>query len=148
MTMMRCSILAMVILASPVTASAGESKLLSVEKRYADGSSVLMTCGQLPGDVCALEVSLEGIPARYTVDFGRIGEVPTLEHIALLNHSANPYGGTLVVSVECLGRAEKRFTIESAHSVQCLKYIYLSGFHAIAWGATLVMGRMEPVEVN
>lgn len=71
-----------------------------------------------------------------------------MEHIALLNHSSDPYGGTFVVSVECSGRDEKQLMSDCVHSVQCLKYIYLSGFHAIAWGSTLVMGRMEPVEIN
>ena len=134
---------------TPVAAAtfAGEGAVSRIEKRYDNGSAVAMTCARIARGDCTVEVSLEGVSAHYRVDFASAGEVPTMEYIALLNHSSNPFGGTLVVSVQCAGRADAVVPAD-VHSVQCAKYVYLSGHDAISWGSTLVMGRLEPVEIN
>lgn len=141
------SVLALALMSTASNALANEGEVTRIEKQYENGSSIVMTCAPNARAECVVEVLLEGVPARYSVDFAKVGEVPTMEHIALLNHSSNPFGGTFVVSVECSGRAVG-FVPDAVHSVQCLKYVYLSGFHAITWGSTLVMGRLEPVEIN
>lgn len=39
-------------------------------------------------------------------------------------------------------------SVSIAVSVQFPKYVYLNGHDAISLGPTLVMGRLEPVELN
>ena len=138
-----CALIASILLANPVQ---GEPRIAQIKKTYIDGSSIAMSCSRARPTHCQVLLSYSGGSREISVDFGEVGEIPTLEHIELIGFSADPLGGAVLTSVECRRRDEGVLS-EDVPDVMCFKLFHLSGGRQIVWGATEIRGQLEPVAV-